>query len=746
MDYFRYSLPAAFHKKLLSYNWSKIYTVNIDDIIEKVYSDNGVEILLQNSKIKSTLNKVGVTEVIKLHGCVNNPSDGVTFSTQQYIESMLRGNDYRFRSLGLDMQNRPIIILGATFDEINIDYYLRLYENAGYTTLRGNIFLINPNPPLLNSKKIEKLGGFIIKWTTEEFLNFIHEKFKKGIPKKLLIEKNLIQQGFFEIDKIKTKLIPEKKYTGSLYWGYNPKWEDVYYEWDFRNYEVENAINKVLEKFENNQVAIISLVGKVLSGKTVLLKRIAANLEKGNYKVLYFKGYFFDAYYLRRALSDLDHNNFVLIVDDASYNYASIKRLIKNLDQNIKLRVITASKPHSHYRFRYQFVGYPFFEVELGSKLTKAFSLDIANKLDEKGYLGGLKKMNDPEDRARIIYNQKDLVSFLYSNSYGKGFKKRFTLIVDKARVNDETKDLLTALSIFNSLELPYMPYELASMLFPDNIEKYLHELSDLLKETNTSRLELRTDFISKYFLTKVPNWKKVEILKSILVIISPLIIDFEQSYWNEIQANLIKEKFLRIRLKLKTDEIRQMLYDIRSYYSNDFNYWIQLGIAEQIKNDFEKAFNHFKTAESINDNSYLVKNSIGRNYLKHARYIDNKEVAIISFQQGEQILLKLIREEEEYKARAYASHSYLSESMLFYEKNKELLTTEIVQKLGKVLDYMLDKDPEDPMTMEINNKFISFLKRNKKLHLFTYSFKDLKKLKPMFYDYYIDEDNSEFD
>lgn len=124
----------------MSYKWSKIYTVNIDDIIENVCREANLDILLHNSKTKSTLSKYGNLEVFKLHGCVNNPSEGVTFSTQQYIDSMIKSSDFRFTSLSLDMLTRPVIIVGATFDEINIDYYLKIYENAGYSSLRGSIF------------------------------------------------------------------------------------------------------------------------------------------------------------------------------------------------------------------------------------------------------------------------------------------------------------------------------------------------------------------------------------------------------------------------------------------------------------------------------------------------------------------------------------------------------------------------------------------------------------------------------
>lgn len=315
---------------------------------------------------------------------------------------------------------------------------------------------------------------------------------------------------------------------------------------------------------------------------------------------------------------------------------------------------------------------------------------------------------------------------------------------MDKTNLNDVEADLFICLSIFSKLELPYFPFELASLLFSDKLETAIDKLNDLVKEKDSDRLELRTAFIGEYFISKVPNWKKIEILKSLLIFISPLINNYDQSYWNEIQASLIKEKYLRLRLKIKTDDIRQMLYDLRSYYSDDFNYWIQLGLTEQRRGDFEKALNHFKTSEALNETSYLVKNSIGRNYLKHACVVKNEQASISLYQTGEKILLDLIRNEEEYKARAYASHSYLSESISYYDYFHKRISDEIVTKMAKVLDYLLERDPDDPMTMEVNNRFIAFLKRHRRARLYSYTLKDLKKLKPMFYDNF--NDSEDFD
>lgn len=135
-EIFKYLQPSSFHYYFTNYPWRRIYTTNIDDLVENIFRKNNKDLLKQNSRRKSTLANEN-TEYIKLHGCVDNPSEGYTFSSEEYIDSIQRSNDYRFSSLSLDMQTQNFIFIGTNFDEFNIDYYLKLYENAGYYSSKG---------------------------------------------------------------------------------------------------------------------------------------------------------------------------------------------------------------------------------------------------------------------------------------------------------------------------------------------------------------------------------------------------------------------------------------------------------------------------------------------------------------------------------------------------------------------------------------------------------------------------------
>lgn len=77
--------------------------------------------------------------------------------------------------------------------------------------------------------------------------------------------------------------------------------------------------------------------------------------------------------------------------------------------------------------------------------------------------------------------------------------------------------------------------------------------------------------------------------LKELLVYISPYVENTSSSYWNEMQSVLMRDKLLKDKLKVNQKDLKAIFYEIKDYYSNNYNYWLQLGIAEQLDKDYEK-------------------------------------------------------------------------------------------------------------------------------------------------------------
>ena len=90
MSRFKGVKPKDFHLLLTSYQWKRIYTVNIDDLVEKIYSNNTCPILVQNKSKEQLCDDC--VEYIKLHGCVNAPEEPIVFSKSEYTESIKERN------------------------------------------------------------------------------------------------------------------------------------------------------------------------------------------------------------------------------------------------------------------------------------------------------------------------------------------------------------------------------------------------------------------------------------------------------------------------------------------------------------------------------------------------------------------------------------------------------------------------------------------------------------------------------
>lgn len=741
VEYFKNCKPAIFHPEITNYSWKKIYTTNIDDIVETCYGETDQQLLIQNFKRRSTIQPKGKIELIKLHGCVNNPSEGLTFSTKSYLDTMLLTKDYRFNSLSLDMHSESIIFVGHDFSEFNIDFYLKLYENSGYQSSKGKLIFINPYPSIIFKSKIKLLGATLIEWNAETFFQFV-SSIRSNTGNSSLINqlRSLTRFGFESFKSIRSKILPIKNYESSLYFGFEPSWLDIFDEWDFQNTRMLNHLVEFANIDKTQDSRIFAIYGKGLSGKSTFLLRAGVELDTLGYEVWDFRGKYFNYYeFFKWTKLNDEKKKFALLYDNASYNYRDVLRLTKLIHHSQHLLIVTTSRLPSHIKSRYNIVDAYHFEYFIEPKISKEFALTISKKLNEKGYLGSLRKFEDLHDRVRFITDKNDLINILYEITYGKGFRTRISDALSPILAKDSgERDLLIILSIFEKLDLPFIPKELISLIFGSDSKTILQNIEDFIKYNSNGDISLRTVFYLQSILKTCTSNKIVSLIKSILMCIAPQISDHHNS-WTQIEAACINERNLRIRFGLKTKNVKEMLYELKLDLSNSYNFWIQLGITEQIEGEFDKALNHFKQAEVINPGSYMVKNAIGRNYLKQANSLNNLNLARTIFSEGEVILLRLIGKRDELQVRAFSTHTYLHEKIIFLKKFSIIPPNDEIREMFSLLKRLTDKDPEDVMTKQISNYFFDFLRLINRSNVIKLNYHDLKLLTSMLAEHSVD-------
>jgi hypothetical protein len=92
-------------------------------------------------------------------------------------------------------------------------------------------------------------------------------------------------------------------------------------------------------------------------------------------------------------------------------------------------------------------------------------------------------------------------------------------------------------------------------------------------------------------------------------------------------------------------DTIIQVFDSLKTYYSEDFLFWLQYGRAELHFDNFNEAENYLKQSLSIRDGvkNYQAMHHMGVLHLRRARFLDDSNLALASANVGENILAEQI-------------------------------------------------------------------------------------------------------
>jgi len=144
-------------KDFINFSWPHIYTLNIDDSIER---NSGYVPVLPNRKVnRKYLNKV----VFKLHGDANDEvtylkdNDGVIFSRKQYLQSLTDNKDL-LNILLEDYSTYNLLLIGCSLEnEIDLEYILA--NNKGTTPVKTDkIYVTSQEPTGLKKINLSEFG------------------------------------------------------------------------------------------------------------------------------------------------------------------------------------------------------------------------------------------------------------------------------------------------------------------------------------------------------------------------------------------------------------------------------------------------------------------------------------------------------------------------------------------------------------------------------------------------------------
>lgn len=721
-----------YHMKLTSYPWKHIYTVNIDDLLEYIYTTQNKPFHVQNKTWLEEEPVLDCTSIFKLHGCVNNPSNGFIFSRKEYTELISKKLDPKLSKLSDEIINQNVIFVGTQLNELDIEYYLQVYEDAGMKYRTNKLIFVEPYPNLKLKRRIKDLGAELIEATTEEFLEFVSSLNYNPLD----IQKSIYSLSYakvFRLSDIEENTFVSP-YESKLFTGEFCNWQDAADKWIVNTTAYKNAV-VALDKMisAHHDVSCFSLYGSVYSGKSCILKNIGYYLALNGFDVLDYQGNHFDSKAIWKYIEISASTKFAIIIDSAAYYYQQIESCFGRGVGGKQIVFITASRTYYHKRKKYFLEGNPFCEFEITPDFSSNDSLYISRKLEEKSFLAFLASLSS-KDRINEVAKTKNMVNLILKLTYGKvpkRIEREYSESISFFSL--EEKRLLLELAIFDSLDIEFYPRELFIERYGNrvnlssSISKGKIDVVDLVR-SDSNGLALRNALVKRIVL-KAEKHKIVSVMQELLKCISRRVSETNSDNWSYIFQRLLAQRRLSQELCLSSKETEKIFLAVKEDYKDISYYWLQLGLLKQDNGEYKMAFNYLEMSSSIRPESYQIQHAIARNYFRYAN--DNNDIveAKEAFSSGERMMRALIDSDKKYieKARPFSVSTYITEKIKFLNKFDVVPTNNELRYMISALEKIFDKN--DDYSISVKRQLCKYLKKIDKLNLMKLDFDTLSQI-----------------
>ena len=671
------------------YKWDKIFTLNIDCLLENIFEQTGVSYKVWNRDNDDRRNESSSTLIVKLHGCVKNKKAGYIFDEEEYI-NFLNDDDCFSRDFGDAYSKGDVIFIGTEFQENDLKTIISKYNSVGYDVSGNNYFFITPTIHNVSLKrKITTTENYHwIQWETEKFFDFLYkEVILEKNSKKILEEKGLVSIDYLYKERA-------QRYESKLFAGYESRYDDFFEEWDIIHPGLVEFEERIIEEGKNTVAAII---GKSYVGKSCAAKRILIDFRKKGFLVFEFN--MRSSEYMHLFLEYIEQlpqdTKIAILFEEASFYFNLLySNLISRCPDNIKQLIIITSDTYSNY-----FAKRDILESKncikkflLNEKISWTFAEAIYQKLKEKCWLSKPAIHGSSKNQIKsYACRTDDIIGFLYSVSSGRGFEAHYTDMF--ALVNKDVNfKYLQALAIMEVLGLGSMPVRILPSLIKSernnfNFKIFKNNFDEILLISN-HRIKIRClRLIQQAIITNIDKKNIQAILAEIVRQTQGQFNEGDISEWSEIfQKALTVKRILKEKI-LPLSAIKDLLNEVERYGKKYSFYWIQRGIAAQKDNEFDLADHYFREGIRIRPTSYQAHHALAKNLMERA--VEQAERGDISYAPyymdlGINEMKKIIDNPAYSRGYKYSLHALIDMSIKYLnisEKNMEMNEAQYIQE-----------------------------------------------------------------
>ncbi len=287
------------------YLWRRIYSFNVDDAIEALYSTAHTQQSLTSINYCDpyyTPLERSELPLIHLHGFVGRPGEDYVFSVRDYARIMRENNPW-MHVLSELISTEPFIISGTSLSESDLEYYLSSRSQTTPRRDRGPSILVEPYPNVVTRADCDRHGLILVEATFSEFMNWVmglvpapptvHDLTIPSAATKLISDSvgNSAKLRFFTAFEsvVPTDRQRSPEPTPFLY-GRPPEWSDIQSAADIIRMPVTTWTNAALARLQRPpQVdpGAVIFSGDPGTGKTTFLMRLGYELARSGTPVFF---------------------------------------------------------------------------------------------------------------------------------------------------------------------------------------------------------------------------------------------------------------------------------------------------------------------------------------------------------------------------------------------------------------------------------------------------------------------------
>jgi len=737
--FFVKDFPDYYYHIILPY-WHKIYTTNIDNLLEKLYSKSTQKFKIlkyPQDEFQDVDKSLETIQFVYLNGKIPCEPNELIFSKKQYARN-LNALQPLYHQFVNDYSTTTTVFLGTSIDEPIFEQYIAAREirPSGISEHRPRSFLIDPHIPPARESLLKDLYNILpIKASIEDFFSWLNdnrdnfldkiETLKITFPSLAELydksqEKKIKSLGTFFSDfslgfnKVNPFGIARVKNKNFLL-GTSPTWNDIYNNFDAPRkitQEIFTCIEKILSD-EPDKIKIISLLGSAGSGKSTILKRLALRLaQNGRTVFLSYSEYIPESISIVKTLDSLNEK-VVLFFDNADLMLYQLPGLVLELQKCLKPPIIIIStRTNAFDRITSKFEPINNLKEFKTPNLDKDEIIAIIQLLEDNHLLGHLKGLTQIKRiREFEIRAKKQILVAMREATKGDNFD----VIINsefQELVPPEVKFLTACVALTTEAGFTISKQDFVgfSDLPPAETLYYLERnLHDVIIKAGPKedRLLLRHRIIAEYIINNcldLDNLKKVYL--RILTSLAPEINVYD---WKSRKYTLYREiinhfKVYR-RFSLNINNARELYESLIPYFNMDYQFWLQYGSLELEgkAGSLELAENYLLQAESLRPNNTNIKNALANLYYKKSISAKSDAESISFREKANQIIDEILLNQRIDDAHTYhiyckGNYNYIIKRMTDINAIKSEL-----EALKKVMDLGLSNHPLNERLQNVN-------------------------------------------